>query len=358
MNKPATTNTPALSPRWLTFAIHLLCLIIIFILPDVVLSKSLNITGQSWRMYSKSLIYVAVFYINYYLIIEHCINKSKWVLRLAVSNLALLIISLLLIAFIFIPPPARMSKPPHYSGSTEEYIMLRHATFLLREATMIILTVGLSVAMKLSDNWIKITRQHDQMLAIQRKEELESLKRQLNPHFLFNTLNSIYAQIALSPNSAQNAVHQLSSLLRYVLYENAPSVPLSKELDFINNYVKLMSMRIGNRLPVKLNLDTGGHDNLHIAPLIFICPVENAFKHGNTGMPDAEITISITCSNSIVECLIINHTAGNENIKNSGIGLGNLQRRLQLIYGERAKMTSQLSDNIFVFNLKIDLSSF
>ena len=74
-------------------------------------------------------------------------------------------------------------------------------------------------------------------------------------------------------------------------------------------------MRIGNRLPVKLNLDPGGHDNLHIAPLIFICPVENAFKHGNTGMPDAEITISITCSNTIVECLIINHTAGNENNK-------------------------------------------
>lgn len=143
--------------------------------------------------------------------------------------------------------------------------LLRRVSFLMRDVVMVILTVALSVAMKLSDYWVKLNRQRQEMEMVQHKEELESLKKQLNPHFLFNTLNSIYALIAISPDKAQQAVHELSQLLRYVLYENSPTVPIQDELTFIDNYVKLMKLRIGDKMPINVTLDSGDCNDCHIA---------------------------------------------------------------------------------------------
>lgn len=348
---------PEISQRWLKVATHFLCLGIIFILPDVVMSKHLGIPHIPWRMYAKSLVFVAVFYINYYLIIDRCLNRPHWVGRLVISNISLLIVSLLIIAVSFVPPHVASGNPGQHPQTDSP--LLRLTTFLLRDTAMVILTIGLSVAMKMSDNWSRIRTQRDQLLASQRQAELDSLKRQLNPHFLFNTLNSIYTLIALSPEKAQKAVHSLSGLLRYVLYENAPTVPLSDELNFVDNYVKLMSMRMGDKLPVNLVLDPGTQADLHIAPLILISPVENAFKYGNTGLPDAQITISITCNDSVVNCFIQNTTApsGQPTRTDSGIGQANLERRLNLIYGDRAKMTVKCNETLYTFMLSIDLSN-
>lgn len=102
----------------------------------------------------------------------------------------------------------------------KDFGMVHIFTGMLRDLAMCVLTIALSVAMKLSDYWVRLSARHKEMQAEQHREELANLKSQLNPHFLFNTLNSIYALIAISPDKAQNAVHELSRLLRYVLYEN------------------------------------------------------------------------------------------------------------------------------------------
>ncbi len=353
MNSMTKTDV---SQRWLKVATHFLCLGIIFILPEVVMSKQLGIQHFQWRMY-KSLVFVAVFYINYYLIIDRCLNRPHWVIRLVISNLSLLVLSLVIIGVVFVPPHIELNNHGrHFQPDTS---FLRQTSFMLRDGAMVILTIGLSVAMKMSDNWSRLRAQRDLLLASQRQAELDSLKRQLNPHFLFNTLNSIYTLIALSPEKAQKAVHSLSGLLRYVLYENAPTVPLSDELNFVNNYVKLMSMRMGEKLPVDLILDPGTQPDLHIAPLILISPVENAFKFGNTGLPDARITIHITCQNSVVDCFIQNSTVLTDTslCHDSGIGQMNLERRLKLIYGDSAKMSVSRSESLYIFRLRIDLSN-
>lgn len=359
MNKTEekTLHQPESLQRWLKIATHFLCLGIIFILPDVIMSKDLGVSHVPWRLYSKSLVFVAVFYINYYLIIDRCLNRPRWLLRLVASNLVLIVISVVLLSIIFVPPHKVLGGSHMMESHHEHGDFLRATSFVMRDTTMVILTVALSVAMKLSDNWSKIISQRDQMLATQRQAELDSLKLQLNPHFLFNTLNSIYTLIALSPDKAQKAVHSLSGLLRYVLYENAPTVPLSDELKFVNNYVKLMCMRLGDKLPVKLTLDAGNQPDLHIAPLIFISPIENAFKHGNTGLPDAEIEISITCCDSVVNCFIQNRTAPvSDPVRtDSGIGQINLERRLNLIYGDRAQMNVSKSGSLYTFMLSINL---
>ncbi len=111
--------------------------------------------------------------------------------------------------------------------------------------------------------------------------ELKNLRNQLNPHFLLNTLNNIYALIAFDTDKAQQAVQELSKLLRYVLYDNQQTyVPLGKETDFIRNYIELMRIRLSSNVQMTTQIDILPDSQTLIAPLIFISLIENAFKHG------------------------------------------------------------------------------
>ncbi len=344
--------------KWVTMLTHFLCLSIIFILPEVLMTKSIGGGPDAWRIYSKALVYVAVFYLNYYVIIDKCIGRRYWMLRIVGWNLIVVICAMLVTVLLLTPPDGReVAHRPRHHDATIMSMHLHRASFMLKDVVMLILTVALSLAMKLSDYWVKLRQKHHKMEIAQRQEELDNLKHQLNPHFLFNTLNSIYALIAISPDKAQQAVHELSKLLRFVLYENADTVPIEDELDFVDNYIKLMRLRIGDKFPVKATLDASGCQQCRIAPLLFISPVENAFKYGNTGRPDAFIDIDITCRDSTVECRIANRFATTDNRDNrqSGIGQNNLRRRLDLIYGQKATVDTTVEGDIYTFYLKIKL---
>ena len=165
--------------------------------------------------------------------------------------------------------------------------------------------------------------------------ELQNLKSQLNPHFLFNTLNNIYSLIAFSPERAQEAVHDLSRLLRYVLYDSSqPMVPLEKELDFIRNYVELMRIRLPEH--VKLTTDiSAATPETQVAPLLFISLIENAFKHGVSHNKPSFIDLKIHQEGTRIVCSIRNSDFPKDNGQDksgSGIGLQNLSRRLELLY--------------------------
>ena len=157
------------------------------------------------------------------------------------------------------------------------------ALFILRDMLSLILTVGLAVSIKMTRRWYEAEASRRELEKSKTEAELKNLKNQLNPHFLLNTLNNIYALIAFDTDKAQKAVQELSKLLRYVLYENQEIyVPLSREAEFIRNYIELMKIRLNDNVTVKssFNLITGS--NTMIAPLIFISLIENAFKHGTS----------------------------------------------------------------------------
>lgn len=142
------------------------------------------------------------------------------------------------------------------------------------------LTVGLAVAIRMTGNWYRIEAEKQQIEKERTQAELKNLKSQLNPHFLFNTLNNIYALIPIDRTKAQFAVHSLSHMLRYVLYENNQNyIPLEKEIQFVRNYVELMELRLPDRVETTVDLPEQA-DGYTIAPLLFITLVENAFKHG------------------------------------------------------------------------------
>ena len=168
--------------------------------------------------------------------------------------------------------------------------------------------------------------------------ELQNLKSQLNPHFLFNTLNNIYSLIQLDTDRAQQAVHDLSRLLRYVLYDSSsPYVPLAAEVDFLRDYIELMRIRQPRHVQVFVSLPATPSQR-PVAPLLFISLVENAFKHGVDNDRPSYVTIDLHESGDQLICRIKNSyfpKSGDSDRSGSGIGLSNLTRRLEMLYPGR-----------------------
>lgn len=207
--------------------------------------------------------------------------------------------------------------------------------FFLVNAVIYSLVAGLSVAIKMTDGWYRVAAIQRELEKERAEAELQNLKSQLNPHFLFNTLNNIYSLIAFSPEKAQEAVHDLSRLLRYVLYESSqPFVPLEKDFDFLRNYVELMRIRLPKHVELKTNIVASSPGTL-IAPLLFISLVENAFKHGVSNNKPSFIHLDIHQEGAEVVCTIVNSyfpKSPDQDKSGSGIGLLNLEKRLGLLY--------------------------
>ncbi|MCH5222025.1 MAG: histidine kinase [Muribaculaceae bacterium] len=347
--------------RGVSICAHVLFMLILFILPELVLTIAFpHRRGFIFYpgFYIKTLIYISAFYVNYFIIIDRTLAKPGRVLRISrflLYNLIVLVIGLTLghLSTTLFSRPFR-----HTIEMSIWQQVFRSASFVLRDAVMIILTIGLSVALRLPTIWANIDNQQQKMLAEQRSSELAHLKSQLNPHFLFNTLNTIYALVDIGPDEAKKALHRLSALLRYMLYEDVNSVRLSQEAQFIEDYVSLMRLRICHR-EVKVNIDITHYESINIPPLLFVALVENAFKFGITGNDTEPIEISMCVKDAQIAFATKNSyslTDDEKAAKDSGIGLVNLRRRLQLLYGNKAVLNISKRNNIYEAQLSIPLN--
>lgn len=207
--------------------------------------------------------------------------------------------------------------------------------FVARDLFSMVLTIGFSTAIRLSARWLQIEADRREAERIKTEAELKNLRNQLNPHFLLNTLNNIYALIAFNADKAQEAVQELSRLLRHVLYDNQQSrVPLVKEMDFIRSYIELMRIRLASHVTLTTHFDISPDSGTQIAPLIFISLIENAFKHGISPTQPSYIDIRLSESTTAVCCDIrnSNHPKSLGDKSGSGIGLEQVKRRLELTY--------------------------
>ena len=301
------------------FISHLIVISMLFILPEFIMSYTVsNFTGGiPWLFYLKSAVFIFVFYINYYFIINRTLARRSGLWRFLIVLVAALVLSQLIFdCFAHAPSPEHLAK----RAANPMKFRLRMLTYVLRDAVMIVLTVSLAVALWFTDRWLALERRRKDLVAERRESELKNLKSQLNPHFLFNTLNSIYALIEVSPGEARDAVHRLSQLLRYVLYEDRDKVALNREVDFVRNYILLMELRLGSDR-VETDIDIAGHEDMMIAPLLFIVPVENAFKHGNTADRNDKISISVKADGDKVVCRTVNRFRA-DTVVDRGGGIG------------------------------------
>ena len=186
--------------------------------------------------------------------------------------------------------------------------------------------------------------------------ELEWLKNQLNPHFLFNTLNNISCLIQIDADKAQDSIAQLSDLLRYAMYETRrETVPLQGEVEFMRNYVELMKLRCNDKTEVTTTFDV--QQNIEIAPLLFISLIENAFKHGMSSSRPSKIDIRLLQNEDklVFNCDNTNYPKDDADRSGSGIGLENTRRRLDLMYAGRYTWEQKLEDNIYKVRVSIEV---
>lgn len=307
------------------------------------------------RSVTVSLSFMLVFYVNYCLLVDHFLfTKQIW--KFLLYNL-LLIVGMMLAVHVLmqvLPQPADWHRPP--PPRVREWQEM--AGFFLLNFLLYLLVAGLSVAIKMTGGWYQMEAMRKELEASRAEAELQNLKSQLNPHFLFNTLNNIYSLIAISPERAQEAVHDLSRLMRYVLYESScPLVPLSKDLDFVHNYVELMRIRLPLHAELQTNIqeDVSG---LQIAPLLFISPIENAFKHGISNNKPSFIHLDIRSDKSRILCTVSNSYFPKDTEQDksgSGIGLQNLRRRLELLYPSKHTFTYGQEGDRYCCTLEIGL---
>nr|WP_262919528.1 sensor histidine kinase [Niabella hibiscisoli] len=185
---------------------------------------------------------------------------------------------------------------------------------------------------------------------------MAALKSQLNPHFLFNTLNNIYSLSITNSPSTSEAIAGLSAMLDHVLYRSHDRfVPLQQEINFIRNYVSLEELRYGEELDVKLVADditTGA-----VAPLILPSLVENAFKHVGVNSQNQQfVKIKLSRQQQQLKFLVVNTYAAHEHGDNeNGIGLKNIRQQLSLIYQQNYNFQTVKQEGIFVAQLEIDI---
>ncbi|MBR5106755.1 MAG: histidine kinase [Bacteroidales bacterium] len=221
------------------------------------------------------------------------------------------------------------------------------------QVLMILLAVGLRHLMRMNDREMQFEEERRKTA----EAELTWLKHQLNPHFLFNTLNNISSLTQIDPDKAQESIGQLSDLLRYALYDSeAEKVQLASEIEFMDNYIDLMALRCNELTTVEKHLEAPSKP-VEVAPLLFISLVENAFKHGVNARHPSFVKVAMqmegddlvfTCDNTLFEKQGTDHIG-------SGIGLENMKRRLELLYPGRYTYEQSASDD--TYHVQVTLKS-
>ena len=332
---------------------HILVISIVFILPEVIFTNSFTDPDHPAPLgvYIHAVVYIIVFYYNYFFLIDRLLFRKRMLLYI-VS--VLIFVILLVSGAEFLSSLTRPESPGHMHGPVPGNFVMA-----IRNFAISLLSVGLSLALKFSMRWTKIERMNEKIMSEQKDMELANLKNQLNPHFLFNTLNNIYALIQIDSKRAQNAVHQLSKMLRYALYEDSQEVELAKDLDFVRNFIELMKLRLSANHQLSVDIPRQVSSDLRIAPLLFISLIENAFKYGMASSKPSVIMISITVTGETVRCHTENSFFSEKvaDKSSSGIGLSNLKRRLDLVYSNHYNLEYGISGNMFISDLSINLTT-
>jgi len=332
---------PGIQGKKLVIVLHIAAWAILFIVPVYLFSiDAVPDISFIIRVFLRTLIFALIFYINYFFLIPQVLFKQK--------NIVYYVSVIILITGLYYTnikinsiiddylwskaPKTEMDKNPN-----EHKNFPRRAwgydiyNFIVTSVLITGVSIGIRKASRYSDNE-KIRKELEKEML---NSKLAFLKNQISPHFFFNTLNNIYSLTDINTKDAQRAILQLSKLMRYMLYESEQGdTLLSKEFDFMQNYIELMKLRLTNKVDLQIDFPKKFID-FNIPPLLFIPFIENAFKHGISNREPSFIHVSVTITEEGIY-FSCNNSMGalNENImnENSGIGLDNVKKRLELLF--------------------------
>ena len=291
------------------------------------------------------VINISLFYLNYLILIPRFLDKKQYGLYALSITIIVLVYGLgkYGVALIF-----------------KQYILMRvkgeitgFGSYFLSTVFTSLVFLFLSAVLKFTVDWFLNERIQRDLENQRLSAELAFLKSQINPHFLFNSLNSIYSLAYQRSEMTPDAILKLSEIMRYMLYEsNDNKVDLSKELQYLQNYIDLQKIRFGNKAYIDFKVE-GKVLNQQIAPLLLIAFIENAFKHGVANNPLTPIRLLVDVDESHLHFYMQNRKHMNNRDAVGGIGLNNVQRRLNLLYP--GKYNLDVRDELDTYTVELSL---
>lgn len=281
---------------------------------------------------------IGLFYLNSLILVPRLLLRGQTgkyvVVLILLICMALILVGCMEFGF-NLPIQMHRAFHPDGSGKPKYYGWVQPSLFT------IMLILGISTSIALTQKWQTDANLRLALEQAKTTSELSFLKAQINPHFFFNTLNNIYALTLIDVETAREALHRLSRMMRYVLYDTqAGTTLLSKEIDFLSDYIQLMQLRLTDKVTVTLDTPAPLHDQ-SVAPMLFLPFVENAFKHGVSTLDKSRISIRIQQTDHQVLMDVRNtlfpQKAPSLEVGN-GIGLVNTRRRLDLLYPGRYEL--------------------
>lgn len=297
------------------------------------------------------IINVSLFYINYLILIPNVIQRkqSLWLYVLLIIGLICgTVVIKLGIAVLY---PEIILEHTYRKNKT----ITTYNVYMLQALFMSGFFIVISSLLKFTTDWFVNERIQRNLQSEKKDMELQFLKSQLNPHFLFNSLNNIYSLAYQKSEKTADAILKLSEIMRYMIYESNDSwVNLSKEIDYLKSFVELQKLRFKDGAAVQININ-GEIDGQKIIPLILIAFVENSFKHGVANDPTDPIKINLTANKKILHFSVTNKKNTGHKDAMGGVGLNNVERRLQLLYPDRYKLNIVNSASHYTTELMLNL---
>jgi sensor histidine kinase YesM len=304
-----------------------------------------------WRDLFSHFLVVCFFYLNYFVIIPKYYFKKQIGLYILVVLSCYVVVTVLPVLLIHTEHSAQfLSEKTNYINQYKHehehhllnyfWVSCRHSLFTFGAAFLISLLFAIDARFKRANK--------EKMDA-----EVKFFKAQINPHFLFNTLNGIYALALEKSDTAPDAISKLSSIMRYATNEvKRDQVPLIKEIEYLKDYVDLQIMRLGETSDVKFEI-TGNYSNVMISPLILITFIENAFKYGVSTEDKHPIYISLHIEKQFLQFKVHNQIVRKKKPNTDAHGLENAKQQLDLIYSKRHNL--QITDDGKEFKVHLDL---
>lgn len=318
------------------------------------LSNAVNwgkVMGEWIRIFT----YLIIFVVNTFVLVPKFLFQKKYTIYFGLTLLViLLMIGVSISLGLILTPPQPMEMPPMDFGPGMPPMELGtgmpaplgyrpviqpepKSIYMIFTDNLIIsmLVVGAGTSFKMVLQWLNEENRRKDLEKEQLKTELAFLRHQVSPHFFMNTLNNIHALIDINKEDAKNTIIELSTMMRYLLYDTAQGqTTLKKEISFIESYIALMQLRFPKKVTVKLEVP-GTIQDIQIPPMLFLSFLENAFKHGVSYKAESFVSFKLEQIDNRLYCNIKNSKHNKENLDKSysGIGLVNIKKSLKLLFG-------------------------
>ncbi len=296
------------------------------------------------------LIMAGIAYLNYFYFLPRFL-KHKSPLRYLLEFLPVLALGILLHLY---------SKQLIYGGVDSSRANFIHSTKFIVQHTLNVIFIVVFIAMlRFAEDWFQLEARKKEIENEKLTAELRFLKAQINPHFLFNTLNNLYYLAFTQSPKTTEVIDMLSQMMRYMIYDsNHAKVPLSKEIEYMENYISLEKLRLDDKVPITFNV-IGDPTGVMIEPFLFITFLENAFKHGvSTNAEDSWVKLEIALAGKQCIYSVANSRLPQKETEDqkSGIGLHNLRRRLELSYPKRYQLEVRDEPETYSVQLTLQLT--